>query len=176
MITAVARRTKPGHNFRKLRNEARQQVREMAKTMQEMEAIIDQLNVALGEGPPQSSPLDEVQELLTATQDLRVANGNLSATAIARAFGISVNELAGWLGRSRQSLTKTPDADSLQNELAFFERVARLRVVVPQHRFLKWLRMPNPHLDSKSPLELLGNGERQVVVDLVEDMLTGAPS
>ena len=87
-----------------------------------------------------------------------------------------MNQLAGWLGRSRQALAKTPAADSLQNELAFFERVARLRAVVPQERFLKWLRTPHHQLDGKTPLELLADGERQVVVDFVEDMLTGAPS
>ena len=86
--------------------------------------------------PPISTPLDEVHALLKATEHLRVANGNLSAQRIAKAFGVSMNQLAGWLKRSRQALAKTPDADSLQNELAFFERVARLRAVFPEERFL----------------------------------------
>jgi hypothetical protein len=73
-------------------------------------------------------------------------------------------------------VAKTPDADSLQDTLAFFERVARLRAVVPQDRFLKWLRMPNAQLDGKSPLDLMAHEERQAVVDFVEDMLTGAPT
>ena len=134
------------------------------------------LDAQLPQSPPRPSPLENVRELLGATQDLRGANGKLSATAIAKVFGISINELAGWLKRSRQSVTKTPDADSLQDDLAFFERVARLRAVVPQDQFLKWLRMPNAQLDGKSPLQLLAAGERQAVVDFVEDMLTGAPS
>lgn len=176
MTTAIAKPIKQKSGFRELRRLAEQQMREMAEKMKEMESVIERLNTALGEAPPQPSPLDNVHELLRATEDLRVANGKLSATAIAKAFGLSVNELAGWLGRSRQSLAKTPDADSLQDALAFFERVARLRAVVPQDRFLKWLRMPNAQLDGKSPLDLMTNEERQVVVDLVEDMLTGAPS
>jgi len=57
---------------------------------------------------------------------LRVANGNLSAVLVAEAFGLSINELAGSLGRSRQALGKTPDADSIQNQLAFFERVGAI--------------------------------------------------
>jgi hypothetical protein len=137
---------------------------------------VQQLDVHLPKAQPQSSRLDDVRELLKATENLRLANGKLSATAVAKAFGVSVNELAGWLKRSRQSVTKTPDADSLQNDLAFFERVARLRAVVPQQRFLKWLRMPHDLLDGKTPLELMAEGERQVVVDFVEDMLTGAPT
>jgi transcriptional regulator with XRE-family HTH domain len=176
MTTAIARQTKQKSDFRELRKLAEQQMREMEKKMREMDTFIARLKAAVGEGPPQPSPLDQVHELLKATEDLRVGNGKLSAAAVARAFGVSVNELAGWLGRSRQSLAKTPDADSLQNELAFFERVARLRAVVPPDRFLKWLRMPNAQLDGETPLKLMAQGERQVVVDFVEDMLTGAPT
>jgi len=142
--------------------------------MRQMEALMEQMNSALGDVTPRHSPLDEVKEVIESTQDLRVANGKLSAVAVASAFGVSLNQLAGWLGRSRQALSKTPDADSLQNELGFFERVARLRVVVSQDRFLKWLRMPNSQLEGDTPLKLLADGERQVVADLVDDMLTGA--
>src|SRR6266850_3014734 len=176
MTTAIASQTKQKSGFRELRKLAERQMREMAKKMREVDAFIERLKAAVGEAPPQPSPLDQIHELLKATEDLRVANGKLSATAIARAFGVSANELAGWLGRSRQSLAKTPDADSLQNELAFFERVARLRAVVTQERFLKWLRMPNDQLDGATPLELMAKGERQVMVDFVEDILTGAPT
>ena len=105
-----------------------------------------------------------------------MANGNLSAVLVAEAFGLSINELAGSLGRSRQALGKTPAADSIQNQLAFFERVARLRALVPAPDFQKWLRIPNPDLDGKSPLDLLADKEGQVAADLVDDMLTGAPA
>ena len=125
---------------------------------------------------PRPSSLDRVNAVVKATEDLRMANGNLSAAAVAPAFGINLSQLAGWLGRTRQALNKTPDADSLQDELAFFERVARLRAVVPENGFLKWLRIPNQELDGKKPLDLLASGERQVVADLVDDMLTGAPA
>ena len=176
MTTAIAKPLHQKSDFRELRKFAQQQMRDMAEKMKEMEIVIERLNAALGEAPPQPSPLDDVHELLKTTEDLRVANGKLSATAIAKAFGLSVNELAGWLRRSRQSVAKTPDADSLQDALGFFERVARLCAVVPQDRFLKWLRMPSAQLDGKSPLDLMAHDERQVVVDLVEDMLTGAPT
>jgi hypothetical protein len=126
--------------------------------------------------PSRPSPLDHVKEVLQATQDLRVANGKLSAEAVADAFGLKLSQLARWLGRTRQALNKTPDADSLQDELAFFERVARLRAVLPKGEFLKWLRMPNAELEDKKPLEVLASGQRQIMADLVDDMLTGAPA
>ena len=126
--------------------------------------------------PPRPGPLDQVKAVMAATVDLRVANGNLSAERVAKLFGVSLSRLASWLGRSRQALSKTPDADSLQNELAFFEHVARMRVVVPDPEFRKWLRTPNELLGNKSPLDLMAKGERQIMADYVDDALTGAPT
>jgi hypothetical protein len=134
-----------------------------------------QLEVGVGRSP-RPSPLDRVKEIVASTGDLRVQNGNLSAEVIAKAFGVSLSQLADWLGRSRQALSKTPDADAIQDELAFFERVARLRSVLPPDGFRKWLRIKNPELDDKTPLDLLATGEGQVAADLVDDMLTGAPA
>lgn len=175
MTTTIAGPLKDKAELQALRDRAERQLREAAEQMRKMQALVDRLNAVVG-APPQPSPLDEVHELLKSTGDLRVESGNLSAAAVAKAFGVSLNQLARWLGRNRQALHKTPDADSLQNDLAYFERVARVRAVVPQKRFLKWLRMPNDQLDGKSPIDLMAEGERQVVVDFVEDMLTGAPS
>src|SRR5437764_2391311 len=42
-------------------------------------------------GPPRSSPLDTVENLIAATCDLRVPGGNLSALRIAKLYGISLN-------------------------------------------------------------------------------------
>jgi hypothetical protein len=175
MATAVFKATKEKTDLHKLRILAEQKVREVTAKADELQMLIEQLNNALGKAP-RPSPLDQVRELVQATEDLRVANGNVSAKAIADTFGLSMNQLADWLGRSRQALAKTPAADSLQSELAFFERVARLRAVMPKERFQKWLRMPHHQLDGKSPLELLASGEGQVVADFVDDMLTGAPA
>jgi hypothetical protein len=126
--------------------------------------------------PPRPSSLDRVKGVVAATADLRVAKGNLSAERVAKLFGVSLSQLAAWLGRSRQALSKTPDADSLQNELAFFEHLARMRVVVPDGEFRKWLRMPNKLLGNKSPLNLMAKGEWQLMADYVDDALTGAPT
>ena len=129
--------------------------------------------------PVQAAPrtLSQLQALVGATADLRAAGGNLSADAVAAAFGVSLNQLAGWLGRTRQALSKTPDADSLQDNLAAFEQVARLRTVLAPDAFRKWLRMPNRQLDGTKPLDLLATGrDRSIVAGLVEDMLTGMPT
>ena len=129
---AVARKV----DLQALRRQAQAQVRQM-------EALLEQINSALGEVSPRHSPLDEVKEVIESTQDLRVANGNISAERLAKLYGVSLSELAGWLSRSRQAVTKTPDADSLQPALRFFERVARLRLGIKgDSAFRKWLRTP----------------------------------
>ncbi len=109
------------------------------------------------------------------TEGLRVANGNLSAERIAKLYGISQSQLADWLGRTRQAVAKTPDADSLQEALGYFERVARLTAVMSADGFRKWLRMPHPEVAAKNPLELMAKGEWQAVADFVDDILTGTP-
>jgi len=110
--------------------------------------------------PPRVSPLDQVKGVMTATADLRVAEGNLSAERVAKLFGVSLSQLAAWLGRSRQAMSKTPDADSLQPALSYFERVARLRLMTGSDaEFRKWLRMPHPEIAGKNPLGLLAAGQ-----------------
>jgi len=57
-----------------------------------------------------------------------------------------------------------------------FERVARVRAVLSQNDFRKWLHLANDQLDGRTPLEAIRHGKVAVVADLVEDMLTGSPS
>ena len=126
--------------------------------------------------PLRNGPLDQLTKVLSATRDLRGANGNISAQHIADLYGISLSELANWLERSRQTVSKTPDADALQPMLAVFERVARLRLRVSDDDFRKWLRIPNQLLGGKRPLDLLADRQWQVLADFVDDMLTGSPT
>jgi hypothetical protein len=123
-----------------------------------------------------SSPLDDLKEVLATTTDLRDTSGNLSAELVAKLYGVSLSQLATWLGRTRQALAKTPDADSLQDDLSHFGRVARLRVALADDaEFRKWLRTPNDQLDGGKPLDWIARKRWQALADFVDDMLTGAP-
>jgi hypothetical protein len=122
------------------------------------------------------SPLDRMKAVMESTSDLREANGNLSAARVAKVFGVSLGQLASWLRRTKQALSKTPDADSLQESLGYFERVARLRMITNgDPNFRKWLRTSHELLDNAPPLELLAKREWQALADYVEDILTGNP-
>jgi len=39
-----------------------------------------------------------------------------------------------------------------------------------------WLRAPHPDLDDAAPLDLMRGSELRIVADLVDDMLSGAPT
>jgi hypothetical protein len=126
---------------------------------------------------PRPSPLDTVKTVAASTADLRLANGNISAERVAKTYGVSLSQLAKWLARSRQTVSKTPDADSLQNALGYFERVARLRLIMKSDgEFRKWLRTPQDVLEKASPMQVLAKGEWQAMADFVDDALTGAPT
>jgi cell division protein ZapA (FtsZ GTPase activity inhibitor) len=120
--------------------------------------------------------LRQLKKVIEATEDLRAKSGKLSATNVASVFGLSVAELASLVGRTRQTASKTPDADSLQPLLQPFERVARVRAVLSQSDFRKWLHLANEELDGRTPFELIRQGKVAAVAELVEDMLTGRPS
>jgi len=135
------------------------------------------LETGTGMASARSSPLDKIKSVISATKDLRLPNGNLSAELVAKLYGISLSQLAVWLGRTKQALSKTPDADSLQGALGRFERIARLRLVTKNDaEFRKWLRMPNNTLGQRTPLELMKAGLWQDMADKVDDMLTGMPT
>lgn len=126
--------------------------------------------------PARTSPLNGVRGIREATANLREPNGNLSAARVSQLFGVSLTQLAQWLGRTKQSISKTPDADSLQDPLGYFERVARLRLITKTDaEFRKWIRHPDPDLDAKNPMELLARGEWQAIADWVDDILSGTP-
>ena len=177
MTTAVAKVTKGKTGA----NQLSALLNELVKARQHVAGLlrrVDEILAGTSAGQQlRSRPgsLDHVKEVMAVTEGLRVANGNLSAERVSRLYGVSLSLLAGWLGRTRQALAKTPDADSLQEALAPFERVARLTAVVSGDGFRKWLRMPNQQLEGERPLEWMASKKRQVVADLVEDMLTGAP-
>lgn len=125
---------------------------------------------------PDNDPVGKLRSVLAATADLRTDSGKLSAHRVGEAFGLAVAELAEMVGRSRQTVSKTPQAEALQPLLAPFERIARLRTVLAKSDFLRWLNMPNEHLAGSSPLGLIREGKVEAVADLAQDMLTGSPA
>jgi hypothetical protein len=126
-------------------------------------------------GAAHSDPLKRLKSTIAATADLRAASGRLSARKVADAFGMTLAQLAAAIGKARQTVWKTDDAEALQSRLFAFERTARLRTVLSESDFRSWLNMPNEQFDDRTPIELIRNGKADTVADLAEDMLTGNP-
>lgn len=138
--------------------------------------LVDRDNAQAPPRPVHSSdPLGEVRSVLAATADLRTGSGRLSAQRVAGVFDVSSAELAKLLGRSRQAVSKTDDAESIQRGLLPFARVARLRAVLSEAEFRSWLNLPNDQLGGRSPRAAIREGQVEAVADLADDMLTGNP-
>lgn len=124
----------------------------------------------------QTDPLSEAREVIKATRPLLASSGRLSAKSIAKEFGLSLTKLSESIGRLKQTVSKTPDSPKIQSDLKPFEKTFRLRAMLSDRDFKAWLKRPNRHLDEATPLELILNGDTEIVADFAEDMLTGAPS
>ncbi len=86
--------------------------------------------------------------------------------------------LARILGRSPQAILKAPDAESLQDQLFVFVRIATLLMSLfgSAHKSRIWLNAPNPDLDKKRPIELLERGKAEIIAALLEDAVLGHPT
>lgn len=120
-------------------------------------------------------PLASLREVIEATAKLRAPSGRLSAELVAAEFGLPLAEIARLAGVTRQAVSKTDDAPSLQPTLERLARVARLRTVLTAKDFLNWLNRPNVQLDGQTPLATILQGEGEAVAGLAESMLVGNP-
>ena len=105
--------------------------------------------------------------------------GRLDAQRVAEYLHLRVSDLAEITGDAGELVHQNPDAPAVQSQL---EKVA---VIVnglltltagDKEQALLWLNAPHPALDRESPLDLMRGAELDVVVDLVIDMLSGAPA
>jgi hypothetical protein len=105
-------------------------------------------------------------------------SGRVDAARVAGFFGVSLAEVARILGRSPQSVHKTPDAPALQNSLGVLIRIATALTTLfgtPENARV-WLNAPHPDLDTTRPIELVKQRKADVVAELLEDALLGHPS
>lgn len=110
--------------------------------------------------------------------DLRSERGHLSIKRVAELFGMEVIEIGRLIGRANKAaLSKTPDAESLQEALKPFSDIALLRAPdFGDEQFRKWLNSPNEHMKNRSPMEWIREGRIADVAGFVYGILTGQPS
>lgn len=103
--------------------------------------------------------------------------GRVDARRVAAFFGLSLAELARFLGRSPQAVHKTPDAPALQDKVSVLARIATSLTTLfgSAEQARVWLNAPNPDLDKARPIDLVKKRKAELVAQLLEDALMGHP-
>ncbi len=124
------------------------------------------------------TPLALSSVLQHTVPHLHAENGRLDARAVSAIYAVPLAALARALGRSEQAVHKTPTAAGIQPALRVYERIAALllRLTGSETGLRAWMQSSNPELEEETPLNLLLNGEGEVVVNLLVDVLQGAPA
>jgi DNA-binding response OmpR family regulator len=105
-------------------------------------------------------------------------SGRLDGKKISSLFGFKLSDLAHLLHQKLPTLSKTPDAPSIQQGLTLFQRIglALVRLVGSPEGILLWMNAPNPELEGKTPCAVVLSGQGDVVLQMLEDMLVGQPA
>lgn len=106
-------------------------------------------------------------------------SGRVDARRFAEYLHIGTVEISSILGVNDRTLRKTPDSRTIQVPLKKILRVVDGLNRLTGHddgQVRIWLNAPHPDLDGMSPLDLMKSGKIDVILDLVEDMLTGTPA
>lgn len=99
------------------------------------------------------SKLYRLPGVIAATALIRSASGELDCEKIQELFGL--------------------DQAPSDQEVGSLAKITALLVLNPDpENFRKWLRTPNPEIDSITPIELITTGRAEIVANLVEDILT----
>lgn len=110
---------------------------------------------------------------------LETGSGLWDPREVAAFLGMDVEDLAEILGQDPEAVRAHPAAPALQENLDKVAFILRGLLEVTggdRSTVLIWLNAPHPVLDDESPLDLMRGGELGVVVNLVDDLLSGAPA
>ena len=141
---------------------------------------VDKLSSVLGyQGDATSKTKRQIQPIPAQLRpDLHnPKSGRIDAGQVATFFGLSQSKLAKILGRSPQTVNKTPDSARLQNKLGIFLRIATALVELfgSAEKARIWLNAPHPEFDNTRPMKLIERRKFEIVADLLEDALLGHP-
>jgi len=126
---------------------------------------------------PKRNPYQTRVKVRSLTELRNEESGRLDAKKIANVFGMTLSDVCRSIGKSLQSVHRTPDSKALQLELFSYERIASaISHISNSDNALKvWLNSPNDAFPGKLPVELITNGRAEMLSDLLEDVLLGHP-
>lgn len=106
-------------------------------------------------------------------------SGRIDALRVASYLNVGVEDVALMVRQPLSLVWAYPTAPVLQDRLGDVAWVINglLEILGGQReQALVWLNAPHWALDDESPLDLMRGDELSVVVDLVDDILSGAPA
>ncbi len=141
-------------------------------TLARVAGLSERTHAETRHAPPKALPPHALPPLHHPT------SGRVDARRIAAFFDLSLAEVARLLGRSPQSVHKTPDAPALQEPLSALVRIASSLTALfgTTENARVWLNAPHPDLDNARPIELVRRRKAAVAAELLEDALRGHPS
>ncbi len=104
-------------------------------------------------------------------------SGRLDAKLTAARFGMSLSDVCRSIGKKLQTVHQTPDAPGLQKSLFPFERIASalLKLTGSEKGLKVWLNTPNDAFPGELPIDILKQGHRELLAEMLEDVLLGHP-
>lgn len=113
--------------------------------------------------------------LRIGTLDLQSDSGRYDAKKIAAAMDVYVSKVSQIVGALGNTLSKNPDADAHQKQLAKLAYIIETAAeALPEPQMLRrWLHGANPDLGGETPMALMIGGKLDVIRDWVEAMRTG---
>ena len=107
------------------------------------------------------------------------SHGRVDTEAVAKRLGVKMAVLAHALGMKPDTLRKNPVRESAQpiaqRLVAVIAELTRL-FDGDEKSALIWIRKPNPDLEGASPLQVISEGDLDVVEGIVEAIASGQPS
>lgn len=113
--------------------------------------------------------VDRTGELLYARIVEEVRDGGMSNTDVARVVGVAERQVRNWSAGSN-----APSGKNRDRLLELHYLVRQLRDVYTREGAEIWLHGRKRSLGAKRPIDLLENGEYDVVLDAIERLRAGA--
>jgi len=105
-------------------------------------------------------------------------SGRLDIRPVAALFGITVSELARFIGIEEKTALKTPDSKNVHERLLPYEQIAGALDLLDgdASAFRKWLNSANSELHNQTPMQLVKEGKAKDLAGLVRSALLGQPN
>ena len=152
-------------------------IQALSEELAEQKRLVEKLTNGSANRPSvtaEAAPVSPARLFSTIVPDLHNPDsGRLDAKRVSDTFGITLSRLSRVLGRNLSTVSKTPDAEALQDRLVAFERIATAlqQLGWSLDRIRIWTKTPAPLSDGRTPGDLISEGLAVVLAQRLEDLV-----